>query len=117
VACVPPKSLSPAEMRGFFIRRFSGLLYGACGLPHSVAWANPLYVEARNAGRIHVTRRQLEVYREDATAQLSWARRHGADRELLDVLCSHIDRLSAKIEQLPPANQLASPRTSRRYAA
>jgi hypothetical protein len=55
-----------------------------------------------------VTRRQMEVYREDAEAQLSWARRHGADRELLDVLRVHIDRLSAKMEQLTPANRLAS---------
>jgi hypothetical protein len=47
-----------------------------------------------------VTRRQLEVHREDAKAQLSWAKRHGGDRELLDVLRLHIDRLSEKIEQL-----------------
>jgi hypothetical protein len=63
-----------------------------------------------------VTRRQLEVFREDAEAQLSWARRHGADRELLDVLRVHIDRLSAKMEQLTPANRLASC-VRRRYAA
>jgi hypothetical protein len=40
------------------------------------------------------------VHREDAKAQLSWAKRHGGDRELLDVLRLHIDRLSEKIEQL-----------------
>jgi hypothetical protein len=55
-----------------------------------------------------MSRRELEVYRDDAEAQLSWARRHGADRELLDVLRSHIDRLSEKIDQLAPANRLAS---------
>jgi hypothetical protein len=51
-----------------------------------------------------VTRRQLEVYREDAKAQLSWAMRHGGNRELLDAQRFHIDRLSEKIEQLTPAN-------------
>jgi hypothetical protein len=64
-----------------------------------------------------VTRRELEVYREDAEAQLSWARRHGGTPELLDVLRSHIDRFSEKIEQLTPANRLASLCTSRRYTA
>ena len=49
-----------------------------------------------------MTRRQLEVHLEDAKAQLSWAKRHGGDRELLDVLRLHIDRLSEKIEQLAP---------------
>jgi hypothetical protein len=63
-----------------------------------------------------VTRRQLEVHLEDAKAQLSWAKRHGGDRELLDVLRLHIDRLSEKIEQLALASQLASPRTSEPYA-
>jgi hypothetical protein len=63
-----------------------------------------------------MSRRQLEVYREDAEAQLSWARRHGADIELLDVLRSHIDRLSERMEQLTPANRLASC-VLRRYAA
>jgi hypothetical protein len=48
----------------------------------------------------HMTRKELEVYREDAKAQLSWAKRHGGNRELLDVLRLHIDRLSEKIEQL-----------------
>jgi hypothetical protein len=57
-----------------------------------------------------MTRRELEVYREDAKAQLSWAVRHGGTRELLDVLRLHIDRLSGEIEQLSPANQ-------QRYAA
>jgi hypothetical protein len=103
-------------MRGFFIQRFAGLLYGACGLPHSVALANPLCVEAGTAGRIRMTRRELEVFREGAKAQLRWARRHGADRELLDVLRFHI-ALSEEIEQLALADQLASSRTSRRYAA
>jgi len=64
-----------------------------------------------------MTRRELEVYREDAKAQLSWAMRHGGTRELLDVLRLHIDRLSEAIEQLSPANQLHSPHTTRRYAA
>jgi hypothetical protein len=64
-----------------------------------------------------MTRRELEVYREDAKAQLSWAMRHGGTRELLDVLRLHIDRLSEAIEQLSPANQLPSPQTTRRYAA
>jgi hypothetical protein len=57
-----------------------------------------------------MTRRELEVYREDAKAQLSWAVRHGGTRELLDVLRLHIDRLSEEIEQLSFANQ-------QRYAA
>jgi hypothetical protein len=48
-----------------------------------------------------MTRKQLEVYREDAKAKLSWAKRHGGNREL-DVLRLHIDRLSEKIEQLAP---------------
>jgi hypothetical protein len=47
-----------------------------------------------------MTRKQLEVHREDVKAQLSWAKRHGGNRELLDVLRLHIDRLSEKIEQL-----------------
>jgi hypothetical protein len=64
-----------------------------------------------------MTRRELEVYREDARAQLSWAMRHGGTRELLDVLRLHIDRLSDAIEQLSPANELPSPHTTRRYAA
>jgi hypothetical protein len=64
-----------------------------------------------------MTRRELEVYREDAKAQLSWAMRHGGTRELLDVLRLHIDRLSEAIEQLSPANQLPSTQTTRRYAA
>jgi hypothetical protein len=50
----------------------------------------------------HMTRKQLEVYREDAKAKLSWAKRHGGNREVLDVLRLHIDRLSEKIEQLAP---------------
>jgi hypothetical protein len=57
-----------------------------------------------------MTRRELEVYREDAKAQLCWAVRHGGTRELLDVLRLHIDRLSEEIEQSSPANQ-------QRYAA
>jgi hypothetical protein len=57
-----------------------------------------------------MTRRELEVYREDAKAQLSWAVRHGGTRELLDVLRLDIDRLSEEIEQLSFANQ-------QRYAA
>jgi hypothetical protein len=57
-----------------------------------------------------MTRRELEVYREDAKAQLSWAVRHGGTRELLDVLRLHIDRLSEEIEQLSFTNQ-------QRYAA
>ena len=64
-----------------------------------------------------MTRRELEVFREDTKAQLSWARRHGAGRELLDALRLHIDRLSDAIERLSPANELASPHTTRRYAA
>jgi hypothetical protein len=64
-----------------------------------------------------MTRRELEVYREDTKAQLSWAMRHGAGRELLDVLRLHIDRLSEAIEQLSPANQLPLSHTTRRYAA
>jgi hypothetical protein len=64
-----------------------------------------------------MTRRELEVYREDAKAQLGWAMRHGGTRELLDVLRLHIDRLSEAIEQLSPANELPSPHTTRRYAA
>ena len=49
-----------------------------------------------------MTRRQLEVHREDVKAQLSWAMRHGGDRELLDMLRLHIDRISRKIEQVAP---------------
>jgi hypothetical protein len=64
-----------------------------------------------------VTRRQLEVYREDAEAQLSWARRHGGNQELLDALRFHIDRLSETIERLTPSNRLASLCTSRRHTA
>jgi hypothetical protein len=60
-------------------------------------------------------RRELEVFREDTKAQLSWARRHGAGRELLDVLRLHIDRLSEAIEQLSPTNQ--QPLSHTRYAA
>jgi hypothetical protein len=62
-----------------------------------------------------MTRRELEVFREDTKAQLSWARRHGAGRELLDALRLHIDRLSEAIEQLSPANQ--PPLSHTRYAA
>jgi hypothetical protein len=51
-----------------------------------------------------MTRRELDVYRDDAKAQLSWARRHGAGRELLDVLRLKIDRLSQEIERLSLAN-------------
>jgi hypothetical protein len=57
-----------------------------------------------------MTRRELEVYREDAKAQLSWAMRHGGTRELLEALRLHIDRLTKAIEELSPANH-------RRYAA
>jgi hypothetical protein len=64
-----------------------------------------------------MTRRELECFREDTKAQLSWARRHGAGRELLDALRLHIDRLSEAIEQLSRANQLPSTYTTRRYAA
>jgi hypothetical protein len=49
-----------------------------------------------------MTRRELNVYRDDA--KLSWARRHGAGRELLDVLRLKIDRLSQEIERLSLAN-------------
>jgi hypothetical protein len=63
-----------------------------------------------------MTRRELEVFRQGAKAQLIWARRHGADRELLDVLGFHI-HLSEEIEQLAFADQSVSPPTSRRYAA
>jgi hypothetical protein len=49
-----------------------------------------------------MTRKQLEVHREDVKAQLNWAMCHGGGRELLDVLRFHIDRLSEKIEQLAP---------------
>ena len=42
-------------------------------------------------------RRQLEVHREHVRAQLSWAIRHGGDRELLNLIQSQIDRLSERI--------------------
>jgi hypothetical protein len=64
-----------------------------------------------------MTRRELEVYREGAKVQLSWARRRGAGRELLDVLRLHIDGLSEAIEQPSSANQLPSSNTIRRYAS
>jgi hypothetical protein len=63
-----------------------------------------------------MTRREMEVFRDGAKAQLSWARRHSADRELLDVLRLHI-QLSEEIEQRALADQPVSPPTSRRYAA
>jgi hypothetical protein len=48
-------------------------------------------------------RRQLEVHREHARAQLSWAIRHGGDPELLDLIRFQIDRLSARIMLMAPA--------------
>src|SRR6516162_8382758 len=54
-------------------------------------------------------RRQLEVHREHARAQLSWAIRHGGDPELLDLIRFQIDRLSARIGLLTPPPPLRTP--------
>jgi hypothetical protein len=92
---------APPDSGAFFIQRFARL-FSRERVGCLTAWLNPIRYtlsEADNAGRIRVTRRQLEVYREDAKAQLSWAMRHGGDRELLDALRFHINRLSEKIEQ------------------
>jgi hypothetical protein len=49
-----------------------------------------------------MNRRQLEVHREHARAQLSWAIRHGGDPELLDLIRFQIDRLTARIMLMAP---------------
>ena len=53
-----------------------------------------------NAGRIEMTREQLERQRASVEAQLRWAMHHAGDQELLELLHAERDRLSASIGQM-----------------